>query len=292
MRSCGGPIDNTQIYILDDNLHPVPTGVPGELYIGGHGVGRGYLNRPSLTAERFVRNPFGSDGDRMYRTGDLARYQPDGTIQFLGRADHQVKIHGFRIEPGEIETQLQNHAEVASATVLAREDGAHKRLVAYIVRRAESTLTPATLRSYARGFLPEYMVPNAFVFVDELPLTPNGKLDRSALPIPGDADVIRSEIVEPSTDTERTLTRVCAEVLHLDRVSVLDNLFDLGGDSVSFLTIAMRVQEALGFEMPVRWVFETPVISNLAAQIDAAPAIVPVPAPVPDHAGREASVAN
>jgi len=279
LTSIGRPIDNTNIYILDENMRPVPVGVPGELYIGGHGVARGYLNRPTLTSERFVDNPFESDGTRVYRTGDLARYRQDGTVQFLGRADHQVKLHGIRIELGEIETQLQNHPEIACATVLVRDDSAHKWLVAYVIRKPDSNLNPTNLRAYARDILPEYMVPHAFVFMEELPLTPNGKLDRAALPMPGGADIIRSEFVAPSTEMEQTLTTICGEVLQIDQVSVLDNLFDLGGDSLSFLSIATRVQEKLGIGISVQWIFEMPVIRNLAAQIDAAQSMMPISAP-------------
>jgi amino acid adenylation domain-containing protein len=293
----GRPIANTQIYILNSSLHPVPIGVPGELHIGGAGVARGYLNRPELTAEKFIPNPFSAvPGARIYKTGDLARYRPDGNIEFIGRADHQVKIRGFRIELGEIEAALAQQPAVREAVVLAREDAAgdpsasvktEKRLVAYVVAEREPLPTTTELRDFLKEKLPEHMVPAVFVLLDALPLMPNGKIDRRALPSP---DRSRPELdkafMAPRTPTEELLAEIWAQLLDLERVGVHDNFFDLGGHSLLATQVVSRLREAFQVEIPLRRLFEVPTVAGLAESIEAArlagpnllaPPILPVP---------------
>jgi amino acid adenylation domain-containing protein len=268
----GCPIANTAIYILDQNLNPVPIGVTGELYIGGRCLARGYLNRPDLTAEKFVMNPFNDDPSaRLYKTGDLARYLPDGNIEFLGRNDHQVKIRGFRIELGEIEAVLEQHAAVRDAVVLAREDvSGDKRLVGYIVPNQEPTPTPHDLRSYLKEKLPEYMVPSAFVFLESLLLTPNGKVDRRALPAPDEnRPELKEAFVKPRTPVEELLAGIWAEVLKLEKVGIHDNFFDLGGHSLLGTKLIAQIQKDFQTDLPLRFLFESPTIAGLAARIEA-----------------------
>ncbi|MFC9653992.1 amino acid adenylation domain-containing protein, partial [Streptomyces sp. NPDC056937] len=262
----GGPMDNTSAYVLDDGLRPVAVGVPGELYLGGAGLARGYDGRAGLTAERFVADPFGSGG-RLYRTGDVVRWRPDGRLDFLGRGDGQVKVRGFRIELGEIESVLSRHASVGRVSVIVREDrpGA-KRLVAYVVP-SSGELDVTGVREHAAALLPEYMVPAAFVVLDALPLTTNGKVDQRALPAPDLS--MEGEYVAPRTEAERVLCAVWADVLGVERIGVHDNFFSLGGDSISSLQVVSRARRA-GLDLTSRDVFLRQNIADLAAS--AAPA--------------------
>ncbi|MFY2558179.1 amino acid adenylation domain-containing protein [Corallococcus terminator] len=267
----GRPIANTRLYVLDRHLQPVPIGVPGELHIAGAGVARGYLRRPELTAERFLPEPFGAEaGARMYKTGDLARYLPDGTLEFLGRIDDQVKLRGFRVELGEIEAALRQHPQVldAAATVRAEANG-DKRLVAYLVWKTPElrTSTPE-LRRFVAEALPHYMVPAAFVSLDALPLTSHGKVDRRALPAP---DNTRPELgaafVLPGSALERTIATAWQAVLHVDRVGVDDNFFELGGHSLLASQVHHTLQEELKRDIPLVQLFQHPTIRSLASYL-------------------------
>ncbi len=263
----GRPVSNMRLYVLDRHLQPLPIGLAGELYVGGVGVGRGYLNDPLRTAEAFVPDPFAQEpGARLYKTGDVARYLPDGDLEFLGRVDYQVKIHGFRIELGEIETTLSQHPGVREAVVVAREDRpGEKRLVAYLVPHREQSPSINELRGFLSERLPDYMLPSAFVMLETLPLTPNGKIDRKALPAP---DQTRPELettyVAPSTPEEETLQRIWTEVLGLERVGVHDNFFELGGDSIRSIQVIARANQA-GLRLTPMQVFQHPTIAALAA---------------------------
>jgi acyl carrier protein len=261
---------NTRVYVLDSNRQPVPVGVPGELYVGGHGVAAGYLNRPELTAERFLADPFSPEpGARMYRTGDRVRWRADGTLEYLGRADFQVKVRGHRVEPGEVEAALRRHPEVRDAVVTARTDGAgENRLVAYLVP-ANGTAPQATgLREFLAGLLPEPMIPGAFVPLDAFPLTPNGKIDRKALPSPGPNGTATGRHVEPRTPLERELARVWARALGGPRVGAEDNFFDLGGNSLSAVRIFFEVREQFAVALPLRTLFEAPTVARFARRLE------------------------
>jgi amino acid adenylation domain-containing protein len=267
----GRPVANTQIYILDKNLQPVPAGVPGEIFIGGEGVARGYLNRPELTAEKFIRHPFGADGhSRLYRTGDLGRWRADGTVEFLGRADHQVKIRGHRVELGEIEATLGAHPAVRECVVAAREDSpGDKRLVAYAVAAPDAKPSTTELRRFAREKLPEAMVPSAFVLLGRLPLTPNGKVNRRALPAPGASrPELETLYLAPRSDAQRAIARIWRDVLRIEKVGLHDNFFELGGHSLLMTQVIIRVREAFQIELPMRRCFESPTVAGLAGALE------------------------
>lgn len=265
----GRAIANTQVYLLDCNLQPVPIGIPGELYIGGDSLARGYLNRPELTKEKFIPNPFlkGQKG-RLYKTGDLARFLSDGNIEFLGRVDNQVKIRGFRIELGEIEALLIQHPAVQQAVVIVREDiPSDQRLVAYIVLRQPQLIT-SELRDFLKHQFPSYMIPSAFVQLESLPITPNGKIDRRALPAPDLSwRTLETALVAPRTTTEEIIAATWIEVLGLAQVSVHDNFFELGGHSLLATQVILRLRKAFAFELPLRCLFDSPTIAELAEQV-------------------------
>jgi amino acid adenylation domain-containing protein len=264
----GRPLANRETYILDNYGNPVPVGVPAELHIGGVGIGRGYLNRPELTAEKFVPNPFSEElGARLYKTGDLARYLPDGNIEFLGRVDQQVKIRGFRIELGEIEAALDQHPAVREAVVLALEDApGERRLVAYVVAERELFPTTTDLRSCLKEKLPEHMVPALFVPLDALPLMPNGKVDRLALPVPDRArPELEKAFVAPRDDLELQLAQIWEEVLGVRPVGVRDNFFELGGHSLLAVRLFALIDKRLGRKLPLTTVFQGATVEHLAS---------------------------
>ncbi|MHC0068641.1 non-ribosomal peptide synthetase, partial [Nostoc sp. UIC 10890] len=276
----GRPIANTQIYILDAYLQPVPVGVTGEIYIGGVGLARGYFNRPELTQEKFIPNPFtrnmgenedqSSNLERLYKTGDLARYLPDGNIELLGRVDNQVKIRGFRVELGEIEGALRLHPSIQQTVITARiDDSGDKRLVAYIVSQPKQTPTTDELRLFLKQKLPEYMVPSAFVFLDTLPLTPNGKIDRHALPAPDSSRPNLTQIfVAPRSVVEQQIADIWTSVLKLQKIGIHDNFFTLGGHSLLATQVISRLRSTFGVDLSVRALFEAPTVAQLADRIE------------------------
>jgi amino acid adenylation domain-containing protein len=269
----GRPVANTRAYVLDTRLGPVPSGARGELYLGGDGLARGYLGRPSLTAERFVPDPFSTEpGARLYRTGDVVRHLSDGRLEFVGRADHQVKVRGFRIELGEIEAALLRHEGVRDCVVAARGEGAARKvLVAYVVARDESaTLAAAELRSFLKEKLPDYMIPQSFVPLAALPLTPNGKVDRAALPEPAEVATEADGPATPLTPVEELLAGIWARTLGVAEVRADDNFFELGGHSLLAAQVAARVRQSFPVELPLRSLFETPTLRALAAQLEEA----------------------
>ncbi|MEH2296963.1 non-ribosomal peptide synthetase [Nostoc sp.] len=267
----GRPIANTQIYILDQHLQPLPIGVSGELYIGGEGLAQGYINRPELTTEKFIPNPFSDKKSaRLYKTGDLARYRPDGNMEFLGRIDNQVKIRGFRIELSEIETVLSQHKSVQKAVVIVKENiSGDKYLVAYIVRNLETQNFAPLLRKFLKEKLPEYMIPKAFVVLDSLPLTASSKVDRLALT---ELDSLASRLIDktfitPRNPTESTLAKIWAEVLNIERVGIYDNFFDLGGDSLLTVRLLKQIHKQFERELPLSSLFLNPTIESLATSL-------------------------
>jgi amino acid adenylation domain-containing protein len=262
----GRPIANTQIYLLDYHLQPVPIGISGELHIGGVGVARGYLNRPDLTDAKFIPNPFSNQPEsRLYKTGDLARYLPDGNIEYLGRIDHQVKIRGFRIELGEIETVLCQHLAVREAVVVQE----NQSLVAYVVFHQNAAHSINELRNYLQQHLPEYMIPSAFVLLDSLPLTPNGKVDLRALPVPEQTrPELEQTFVAPRSPTEEMLAGIWVKILGIKQVGIHDNFFDLGGHSLLAMQVISQVRKAFGLEIPLRNLFASPTVAELAKHIE------------------------
>jgi amino acid adenylation domain-containing protein len=265
----GRPVSNTQVYLLDAAMQPVPVGVRGELYLGGGGLARGYFGRPGLTAERFVPDPFGqAPGGRLYRTGDVARYQPGGEIEFLGRVDNQVKVRGFRIELGEVEAALLRHAWVREAAVVADGDtSGERRLVAYVAP-AGGRPSPGEFRTYLKERLPHYMVPAAFVILDELPRTPNGKIDRGALRAYGPTSRPSGEsYAPPRSEMERLIAGVWGEVLKAEQVGLHDNFFELGGHSILAFQVYHKLHETLRMEIQPLSIFRYPTVSLLAAHL-------------------------
>jgi len=265
----GRALENVRTYVLDKQLQPVPTGVLGELYLGGDALARGYFNDPGLTAERFVPDPFSNqNGTRLYHTGDLVRYLPDGNIEFRGRNDHQVKVRGFRVELGEVESAIVEHPLVHDAVVMARDDVGGKRLVAYVVPATSGELTAGELRNFLRQGLPQFMLPAHFILLDALPLLPNGKLDRRALPEPDHSrPELAAEYVAPRDETEQRVAAIWKEVLGIESVGVHDNFFDLGGHSLLATQIVSRLRSAFQAELPLRRLFETPTVEGLALAV-------------------------
>ncbi len=268
--SIGRPVKNEEVYVLDTNLQPVPIGVPGELYLGGVGLARGYVNRPELTAEKFVAHPFGSrPGARLYKTGDLVRYLPDGDLQFIGRLDHQVKIRGFRVELGEIEAVLAEHPSVGQSVVTMREDRPGvEHLVAYCVAAAEQQLSRSELRRFLKEKLPDYMIPSVVVPLDALPLLPNGKVDRQKLPAPEPARLEPSTgFIAPRTPLEADIAGIMAKALGIERVGACDNFFELGGHSLLVTRVVSEIRDKFRVELPIRVAFEAPTVEGLALAI-------------------------
>ncbi len=290
----GKPVNNTQFYVLNDYLQPVPIGVPGELYIGGTGLAKGYLNKPELTAQKFIPNPFSystpsslstpSSPSNLYKTGDSVRYLPDGNLEYLGRIDYQVKLRGFRIELGEIEAVLIQHSLVKQAVVTLYKNQDDEKLIAYVVPSSEISQTE--LRQFLQGKLPAYMIPSSYIMLEEFPLTPNRKIDQKALPIPDDINQISNKTpryIPPRTVTEEIVAGIWAEVLNLQQVSIDDNFFELGGHSLLATRVNSQVRQAFAVELPLRSHFEKPTITELAICIETAtrksvaPPIEPVP---------------
>jgi acyl carrier protein len=269
--SIGLPITNTRLYILDANLERTADGTPGELFIGGTGVGRGYLNHPELTAQKFLPDLFDSrPGARMYRSGDLVRLLPDGQVEFLGRVDDQIKIRGHRIEPNEITSVLAEIPAIQQSIVVARQlqDG-EKSLVGYIALVAGARVTASELKSALRNRLPEYMVPGVFVQLKSMPLTSSGKVDRTALPPVTSANTLAESVfVAPRTPVEETVAEILTQLLGLERVGAEDNFFMLGGHSLLGTQLILRLRDTFGIELSLRTVFEAPTVAELAARVE------------------------
>ncbi len=292
----GRPIGNTQVYILDRHLNPVPIGVRGEIYVGGVCVARGYRNKPALTAERFIRNPLeGAASNRLYKTGDLGRFLRDGSVEYLGRTDNQVKIRGFRIELGEIEAVLRSHPSVREAAVVVQNEG--QQLVAYVATSDGEPLATAELRRFARSALPEYMVPSIYVGLAEFPLLPSGKINRKALPPVAVNAVPDRAYVAPRTETEEVLTSIWREVLKADRIGIEDNFFELGGHSLLAVQVIARIRRTFDVEVPISAIFEQLAIAGLAEEVEKAKATgvkarKPILPPRPPDNGRDTLIAQ
>jgi amino acid adenylation domain-containing protein len=271
LPSIGRPIDNTRVYILNEAMREVPAGTPGEIYIGGLGVARGYRNRPELTVERFLPNPFDGDASsRFFKTGDCAQVQPDGQIAFLGRFDEQIKIRGFRIEPNEIVAALNEHPAVSQSVVVAREIAeGDSRLIAYFVPRAGRIATVSELRDFLSARVPTYMVPAMYITLEAMPLTPNGKVDRASLPAPDASNTLGEDVFHaPRTEVEQAVAGILAPLLGIEKVDVEANFFSLGGHSLLGIQLISRVRENLGVELSLRTVFEAPSVAELSAEIE------------------------
>jgi aryl carrier-like protein len=268
----GRPIANTEVYVLDGRLRLVPVGVSGELYVGGAGLARDYLQRAEQTAERFVPHPYSrAGGQRLYRTGDVGRWLADGTLAYQGRMDHQVKVRGYRIELGEVEAAVSLHEGVREAVVVAKEEatGGGKRLVCYCVLEDGAAVSAAELREQVRTHLPEYMIPAALVFLAEMPLTPNGKVDRKALAIlENEQTSLKRHFIAARTETEAELTRIWSQVLGVDQISVNDNLFQIGGHSLIATQLLSRVRVSFGVELILRDLFAEPTIEHMAGMVE------------------------
>ncbi|HEY7220169.1 MAG TPA: non-ribosomal peptide synthetase, partial [Candidatus Binatia bacterium] len=264
VSNIGGPIPTTTTYLMDPNLRLLPVGVPGEIYVGGDGVARGYLSRDELTRQKFLQNPYKPE-ERMYRSGDLAKLLPNGEMVYLGRIDDQVQIRGFRVELGAIQSCLLTHTSVAEAVVVATNlQSSAIEIVAYIVQRADITVT--ALREHLAQTLPDYMMPSTFVFLEALPLTPNGKVDRRALPVPdGERPDLKETFVAPNTLTEKKLAAIWSEILHVEPVGIHDNFFEIGGHSLLIVQVQRRLCEILGHDVSVVDLFKHPTISSFAS---------------------------
>jgi acyl-coenzyme A synthetase/AMP-(fatty) acid ligase/acyl carrier protein len=261
----GYPVANTQMYILDPQLQPVPIGVSGELHIGGVQVARGYRNRPELTAEKFVPDPFSAEpGARLYKTGDLARYLTNGAIEYIGRTDFQVKIRGLRIELGEIESLVAEYGGVSQSLVILREDQpGDKRLIAYLVGKPGQTVQITELRNHLKKKLPDYMVPHHFILLDAIPLSPNGKADRRALPTPTEERVSEIPYIAPTNSTQRTLAQIWQDLLRVEKVGIHDSFFDLGGHSLLLVKMLRRLKECFAADLKIVDLFQYPTIAKL-----------------------------
>jgi acyl-CoA synthetase (AMP-forming)/AMP-acid ligase II/acyl carrier protein len=271
LPAIGRPIRNSKVYLLDENLCEAPPGTTGELYVGGVNVARGYRNRPELTAEKFVADLFSDDPHaRLYRTGDLARWLPNGELAYVGRADEQIKILGYRVEPSEIESAINRHPAIAASVVVARGSNcAEKRLTAYLTMRNGTTPSAAELRDFLRTSLPDYMVPSVFAKLERLPLTTNGKLDRHALPEPSIENTLRDEVfVAPQTPIETRLAKILCSLMNIDEVSINDNFFLLGGHSLLGTQLIAKIRSSFGVDMALRTLFDAPSIAELSGEIE------------------------